>query len=348
MKTIKTLSVLLLIIIGLFAQAAKYRVNNNPSASAHFATLQAAHNAAASGDTLYIEGSPVLYAGITFTKKLIIIGPGFFIGNNPMTQAHTQNALIGPSTFDAGSDGSVVMGVYFFDDGTPNTCLTINASNITLKRNRFYKNYNSTADNIHAIKVNANNIIITQCFIEQYGYPYYAIRLYNNSINALISNNYIRGSDAYSTSRGLYMSTTSSAEVLNNVFYNNVEIHNANIYNNIIMQGSLTYSNSALYNNIGNSNQFPLINNNQQSVNMNDIFNLADLSPDGKYRLKAGVGNPARATGYDGTDIGMFGGPSPYVLSGIPDLPAVYYFSAPSSGSSTSGLPASVKIKSNR
>lgn len=347
MNKIKILTIVFLFGITSLGYAAKYRVNNNPSASAHFTTLLAAHNAASAGDTLYVEGSPVLYAGITFTKKLIVIGPGYYIGNNPMTQAHTQNAIFGITTFDAGSEGSVVMGVFFYDDGSANPCLTINASNVVIKRDRFYKANGSNVDNSHAIKINANNVIVTQCYIEMYNLPYYTVRIYANSINALISNNYIRGTDSYSSARGLYMASNSSAEVLNNVFMNNVEVNNANFYNNIMIQGSFLSSNCALYNNIGNGTQFPLINNNQQSVNMNDVFNLSDLSPDGKYRLKSGV-NPARGTGYDGTDIGMFGGPSPYVLSGIPDLPAVYHFSAPNSGSSTSGLPASVKIKSNR
>ena len=43
-------------------------------------------------------------------------------------------------------------------------------------------------------------------------------------------------------------------------------------------------------------------------------------STDGRYKLKAG--SPAIGYGVGGVDCGIYGGPEPYVLSGMPTVPA--------------------------
>ena len=47
-----------------------WRVNNNIGITANFTTLQAAHDGAAAGDTVYLESSPTSYGGLNCTKKL--------------------------------------------------------------------------------------------------------------------------------------------------------------------------------------------------------------------------------------------------------------------------------------
>ncbi len=350
MKTKKCFTFLFLILITFSLHAAKYRVNNNTSAGAHYTSLTAAQNDpnVLAGDTLYLEASSSHYAGITFTKKLIVIGPGFFLGDNPQTQANVANAVVGQTVFAAGSEGSVVMGVYFFNENTTSSLVKINANNVVLKRNRFYKYYNSGSTTVHAVEINASNIVLVENYIHVNGGVPYTVKANDNSNNLLIRNNYISNAYTSSSYRALIMTFYCSGEVLNNVFNTGIEVQNSLIANNILMDGTVVLANCSIANNICNLTQFPSGNNNQRNVTIADVLNLSSSSSDGKYKLKNVVGNPAKNAGTDGTDIGMFGGPSPYVLSGMPDLPAVYFFSAPSSGSSTSGLPASVKIKSNR
>ena len=36
-------------------------------------------------DTLYVEGSTSVYAAASITKKLVVIGPGYFLSENPKT-----------------------------------------------------------------------------------------------------------------------------------------------------------------------------------------------------------------------------------------------------------------------
>jgi hypothetical protein len=54
--------------------------------------------------------------------------------------------------------------------------------------------------------------------------------------------------------------------------------------------------------------------------------------------------SPAKGAGSNGTDIGPFGGPDPYRLSGLPNLPNIYELS---SGGLVTGdeLPVQIKIK---
>jgi hypothetical protein len=52
-------------------------VSNVPGAAVQYTTIQPAVNASANGDTIYIQGSAVQYAGFTITdKRLVVIGPG--------------------------------------------------------------------------------------------------------------------------------------------------------------------------------------------------------------------------------------------------------------------------------
>ena len=146
-----------------------WRVNNNGGVSADFTTLQAAHNGAASGDTLHLEGSPDSYGGLTSSKKLVIIGPGFYLGENPATQAVALPAYIGNITYNIGSEGSVIMGCDL-NGGTIN----VFASDIVIRRNKFAQRNGSSIDyycgaiNIYYQSNNSgisvNNIIISQNF----------------------------------------------------------------------------------------------------------------------------------------------------------------------------------------
>jgi hypothetical protein len=68
-------------------------------------------------------------------------------------------------------------------------------------------------------------------------------------------------------------------------------------------------------------------------------------SNDGIFQLKAG--SPAIGAGVGGVDMGLFGGSDPYVLSGLPAIPAIWFISAPSSGSGASGLQVQIKAKSH-
>src|SRR5690606_29267018 len=101
----------------------------------------------------------------------------------------------------------------------------------------------------------------------------------------------------------------------------------------------------------------PLIQNNlvlgpQLSGNGNQTYSAPQLfvgeegnSPDGQYRLKAD--SPYKTAGFGNTEPGIFGGKTPYVLSGLPPSPTLYEFSADSFGTKEGGLSIQLKAKSN-
>ena len=286
--------------------AGKWRVNNT-GISAHFTSAQQAVNSSSvlSGDTLYFEGSMTSYGNLNLTKRLVIIGPGYFLGQNPQTQADLSYATIESLTFSLGSKGSVMTGMTLLS-GT-----TIQDTAITLTRN-----------NLGSVGV------------------------YNPSINNMITGNYI-GNLYFSGSQGNTISNNliikdaqcwqgicfnlggnSSATVTNNIFRGCQTIENC-LYENNIATGTapggndtFTATNSTVYNNIGASAQYGTENGNQQNVDMALVF-INTGSDDGRYQLAAG--SPALGAGVDGIDCGIFGGPDPYVLSGIPNLPSIWY-----------------------
>jgi len=76
---------------------------------------------------------------------------------------------------------------------------------------------------------------------------------------------------------------------------------------------------------------------------MSTVF-ASYASTDGKYQLKNG--SPAKGSGLNGVDCGMFGGLDHYVLSGIQDIQVIYFFEDTERASATNGLPVHIKLKS--
>ena len=86
-------------------------VSNDPSTLAQYNTVQAAVNASASGDTIYIHGSPTMYTSFTITdKRLTLIGPGWA----PVKDFYAHPATIYDMTITGtGADNSEIHGLVF-------------------------------------------------------------------------------------------------------------------------------------------------------------------------------------------------------------------------------------------
>lgn len=318
---------LLIAIIMTFATTASakiWTVDNNTINSADFTTLQAAHDGAMSGDTIYVSGgSGASYGNLTMTKTLNIYGPGNFLSENPNTQASLLPAIVGTITMNTGSSGSLLTGL-----NTNN--VIINVENILFRRN--FMSFSNT----NVITLNdASNVIITQNYIVHTGGAGWGIK--GTAANAIIRNNYIKGASNA-------INISSSSFISRNVFEKNVTVNNSDFRNNTMTGGTFSQTNSSVFNNIGNSTQFGTSNGNQESVSMSTVF-VGIGSTDGQWQLA--IGSPAIGAASDGGDIGMFGGSGPYILSGIPSIPSIYFFDAPTSGSANIGLPVSIKVKSN-
>ncbi len=79
----KQITLSLAFLAAVYANATIRTVSNTPSTLAQFSTIQAAVNASNNGDTIYVNGSPNVYAAFTITnKRLVIIGPGWAPNKN--------------------------------------------------------------------------------------------------------------------------------------------------------------------------------------------------------------------------------------------------------------------------
>lgn len=330
----KKLTIILLSLCWLSLNATIWRVNNNPAIDADFDDINAAIAAASAGDTLYIEGTQYNYGDVTLDKSLVIIGPGYFLTENDSTQANQSPAQIWMFTADTAASGSRIYGLEFYN------WVKINASNIIFSRNWMVDNHN--IDCAFANENDIVDVVITQNFVSN-------IIGGNKSANGLIiSNNYAR--------TGIVVGSNQSAVIYNNVVGKTISAYNSVVKNNI------NTSNSAVHggyydggNNVWEYNIADFLNwgvppgvGNIGSIDPTEIFVDYDgslgYSSDGKWQLK----EDSFAAGYgeNGVDCGIFGGPSPYILSGLPPVPHIYDAIVPVSGSAASGLTVTIKVKS--
>lgn len=339
--------------------ATVWRVNNRPYFDADFTTLQAAIDGATSGDTLYIEASPTAYGNGTFDKQLVVIGAGYWLAENDTTQAYTEYSRVGKLIFNAGSEGSLVEGLYIYYYSSNFNLIEINGDNITILKNYIYPS-NPSYSSGFGIRIigSRSGIIIKQNWINAYNNngnsASYVYGIYFNGIptNCVVSNNFMR---AHKNSNGyiyaIAMGTndlTNDLIINNNVMWGSVVTYHTFLVNNILVSG--TYNNSVddqTSNNLCDGIQFPDINDNQQNVDMSTVFLDYVGYIDNDYTLK--TGSPAIGAGVNGGDCGVFSydyGSIPYVLSGMPEIPAIFEATATATVGTTS-LPINIKASSH-
>jgi hypothetical protein len=334
----------LFIVIAIFLSTTAYtqtirRVNNTgiPLGTNMYSTLQAAHNAAASGDIIYIEGSGAYYDGATITKRLTIIGPGYLLAENypnfadvrPAEFAFPNNVI----NFNAGSEGSILTGCSGYTNGLD---VRINVSNITITRNRSLRvNFNNfDANPLTGIVIAKNYDLRIDDFSS------------SSSINIVVSNNYVNHVDLPQKFSGLFSA---------NIVWGGLYLENFSLSNNIFFADNgfpslinCTFSNNIDARALVNSNAFGTTNGNQANVDKTTLFvGPTGNSTDGQWKLKAG--SPAIGAGFGGIDCGMFGGLDPYALSGIvaADYPTITSFTTSGAGNSTTPLTVKISTKSN-
>lgn len=308
-----------------------------PRPGANFTTLSGAVGSASvlAGDTILVSGSTTPYAGFTINKRLTVIGPGYFLGENTGLQSDTNDAEIN-STVTVSAPGTVIMGLFF------QRSLFINANNVTIERCRMEVPAGVPNENPLYIYTN-DSVIVRQCYIKQNANSFSAVTVQGNSTQIFIQNNYIEYAGT-----GNHAITVITSAITGNISNNTISGNVGNVgggftfNNNILRSGTFSPTANITYNNnIGNSTQFGILNGNQQNVSMSSVFVVSGTS-DSKWQ--ALITGPAHNAGLDGTDCGMFGGASPYRLSGAPSIPLVYSINGSIDGTL---LYMNVKVKSN-
>ena len=322
------------------ATAATWTVDTNTGRPADFRSLQAAHDSASvhNGDVLHLIASTVSYGALNLTKPLTIIGPGYFLNQNLSFPVAAPSALTGTITFSPGSDGSLITGLEIA------VVSCAGANNLTIKRN--YMLGSIAAANF----TNSSNVGIFQNYVAgnllfsgiPYGY-YYVFGTSNSGVT--VHGNYFGGE--------LWLGDDDdSGDVQFNIFGNNlvssVAVGGSSYVANNIIIGNLAMGSSgyAEYNwRAGASGGTEGVSHGWTTeVTFDDQF-LNAGSLDVRRQLKPGAA--VKGTGKSGVDPGMFSGPDPYIISGLPAVPIIVGIQAPTSASTASGLPVTVTLQVN-
>ncbi|MBA4851550.1 hypothetical protein [Emticicia sp. BO119] len=332
----KSLLLLLFLVTLSQVQATIRRVNNNPGVTLVsglvFADFNAAHTAAANGDTIYLEPSDINYGSLLISKKITMIGPGYLLNKNPNTPFDKRSAKVSQITFSTNSaNGSKLYGV------------EVRGTNGVLG-DIFFNSVSGDMEIAHCLLNDLRgassslfNSIISDCFILG--------SIDNSSLsinNVIISNNIIWGS---------VESSSHDSIVRNNIIFGGAN-YIGQFYNNIIYQSGdpnfVFSTNNSVYNNVCVGCTGSPANNNFFTTAANTVFvvseprTLDDLEDD-NFVLHAS--SPAKTKGVGGIDCGVFSGLRPYILSGIPPFPMITAFTqgAPSGGN----IPITISIKRN-
>lgn len=338
----KKLFTLLLCLGALSASATIWRLNNNPAVDADFRTFAEAQEAAEAGDTIFVEGNGISnhYGYLNITKKLILIGPGFFLTQNDSVVANKVVARAQRFDIQATAAGTEIYGLYFENEDGFNPYNRIYASNVVISRNYF----GQLSWDVVYIGASVQNVTIIQNYMFKI-----EVRSTDTASNLLIANNFIGDR--------ILMNSLSNAIITNNIIHLVADnVFNSQIKNNIILSAQYADPVSAangtnyiawniLPGTLPSGNLGP---GNQGSVNMSTVFEgyptQGEHSNDGRFMLS--TESPALGAGESGIDCGIFGGSLPYVLSGQPAVPRVYEAVVPTAGSTSAGLPVIIKIKS--
>ncbi|MBS2100018.1 hypothetical protein [Carboxylicivirga linearis] len=317
----KTILLLTLSLFLFFTNTyAKTWVINNMDANADFNEIVDAHNSSQvlDGDILYVEGSTERYTSFDCTKQLTIIGAGYYLAENRKT-ANMLSSMIVEIDFRAGSEGSTVIGMTF--NGSSSAAPNFYANNITVKR--CYTQGPIVIGNVNGARILSSDI--------------YKISKGGTSVffnEVVVCNNIIRSN--------LDISTCEFQKIENNILLgSDFSLNVAYFRNNIVLDGSAAISINSNYitHNIASNQLFD--SNNYNVSDLNALFVNGD-SPDMKYVLSES--SFAKGKGHDGSDCGIFGGSTPYVVSGLPTIPVITELETDQAGNLNSGLSIRVKV----
>jgi hypothetical protein len=330
------------------------RVNNNPGVTGLnvYTTAQAAHDAANANDILIIEPSVTSYGNLTLTKPLKIYGNGYFLDTNVELKADQRGSIFGTIYFGTGSSGSSVYGIQCSVITNAICCENYFVANdLTIERCNIgtismAAPYSLGGTGIRTGTSNISNITFRRNFIGSLGLNSYAPTTING---VLISNNIINNL-AMGTNSG--QNGIQNGAVINNTiinqFYTDNWLVNSVLDNNLFLSlASINFTNvsysynvssgGALTGGVGNLANY--------DVNAALVGPGAGISNDEQYQIKAG--SPLKTAGSAGTEVGAYGGATPYVVSGIPPVPSITNFTNTATGSNTTPVQVTISVKSN-
>lgn len=354
-----------LLTVPAMMNATIWRVNNNPNYTQGcdhcFSSLQAANDSdiVEAGDTIHLEASHLFYSAngsssgslsiTVLTKRLVILGPGYFLNQNIGLQKNPTTATTHTITFDSGSEGSVIKGVTV--EGNSGSDINIKVSNILVEGCWVERFIDFVASSTYPP---ISNVIIKKSYI-------YRVNNSNNAVpihNLTISNCYIY-KDLDLTSSNTPTSGTIAHCVISTDGgpTNNIDIDSGiELYNNIVIRtapsGSVMLQSNNSVNNVHDNifiSELPSWLSGGNNIALaNAVVFPTSGSTDGILNVNPANICPQCYTAYPGNEtFGMFGGADPYVLSGIPNIPTIYQLQSPLNAEQGSNVNVNISTRSN-
>ncbi len=342
MKTLLTIFFSLVIISSGIAQTVR-RVNNNIGISGTnvYSTAQAAHDAAVANDIIIIDPSTTSYGSLTLSKPLKIYGNGYFLTINTELKADQRNSTLGVIEFNTGSGGSEMYGI------TASNVYIFGVSNITLSRNNVTGDVSIYNQNkVATTYTNVSNVFISRNYLSflragtASGYTSSNVLVNNNILGYICcmadprDQNWVIRNNTFTTS------AANTATIVNSVFENNLMYAGGAFTSFINVTYSYNVSKTATFSG-GTAN----VNNYDWVTNSEFSGAGTGISDDETYQIKAG--SALKTLGSSSSEVGAYGGSTPYIVSGIPAIPSITSMVNTGTGDATTPIKVTISVKSN-
>ncbi len=306
-----------------------------------------------SGDTLHVEGSTVTYTFGTITKKLVIIGTGYYLTDNAATSSSTLPSKLEYILFNNGSQGSQLIGFDVVNNGnTADGYVYVSVNDITVKRCRIERavRFETLLTDVYILQNFFPNSIVTNCLATN-GNTFFV-----PPTGIIFKNNLCQKTLTWGTPLANPTTLWPISQCNNNVFDGpdnlatpNLAFTTGEFKNNILMPTNavvnMPASAGVIEYNIGTlSTQFGTTNNNLVVPAITTLF-ISTSSTDGSYQIAPA--SVAANSGSDATDRGAFGGAAVtnrYTLSGLAAIPVIYKITT-SGVANASGLPVTISAR---
>lgn len=296
--------------VTIAAGAKVLRVSNVTGSSAPYSTLVDAIAAAADGDTIMVDGSTTDYDAATIDKKLVVVGPGYWLVENGITQNGDAPAAI-KETLSIAAEGVVIKGLYLKGN------LKILGAKATVARCKLDKGIN--------IDASASFPTITQNYItgEMIGMIKRDVQSEYYCSYALVTNNIFSG--AY---YGCVSFFQESSFLYNTFVGGNTHVENCKqcYFSNNFMKNDFYYCKST-------------------TVTDNGIWDGSNGNPFSGCETDTDVRVKQEAHPSADGNVGAWAGNTPYIISGVPVGPVIESVKMPVSVEQGKQLPVTVTIK---
>ena len=341
--------------LATICEATVRTVNNNLQSPGQFTSIQAAHDAANSGDTILVAASPSGYAGATFTKKICLIGAGMRPGEKKDNSA--SSFLSGTIGLSEGSAGSSIIGMHFNGNSL--------VSNTSISNIQVMRNYFSSGCAMISFGGSTSNWIVVNNYFAQTGCCCASIHGNNQTFsNMLFQNNVF--ADATSCGCGDFVmrgfGNAASCLFSNNLVYSDATndasfggLNNFIIENNIFHTASPAGATGSVMN---NNLTFGTAQNTLPYGNNTGVNNISDTDPQlstfsvsnkGPFQnFQPAAGSPARTGGVGGIQMGVYGGTFNWVNSAVPPIPVIKNFSLTTGATVPAGGSIGIKVTATK